>query len=88
MNTSILKIYRDYKLRLQEIDSMEQKLLHTRSKKEWIGYLVKKSEMLRIYYSTTEKELNQYIRPYLSGSVALDDESAGALFEGAWGLYI
>ncbi|MBR5712829.1 MAG: hypothetical protein IKX54_04460 [Lachnospiraceae bacterium] len=84
MVSSITDLYRDYKKRLDDVDSIEQELLRTDNLEDWLERLNRKSELVRNYYKQTEKELNAYINPILYGEKPLDEETAKELYEGAY----
>ncbi len=87
MVDSIEALYREYRERLGEVDSIERELLETDDKAAWTETLVKKSDLIRSFYRDTEKELDTYINPILDGDEELTEENAEKLYQGAFSYY-
>jgi len=87
MVSSIEKLYRDYKKRLDDVDQIERELLNTDNLEDWLVRLNRKSELVRTYYRQTEREINSLINPILYGETPLDDATAEALYKGAYDYY-
>ena len=83
MAGTIPELYAEYRKRLEDVDRIEKELLRTNEQSSWNACLIRKSELVRDYYSKTEQDLNNLINPYLYGSSPLDDKTAMELFEGA-----
>ncbi|MBO4697476.1 MAG: HD domain-containing protein [Lachnospiraceae bacterium] len=83
MPQTITDFYKDYLARINEIDMEEQRLLSSDDKRVWTEHLVRKSNLIRNSHSVVEKNLNEMIRPYVSGERETGDDEAAALRDGA-----
>lgn len=87
MAESIAELYREYRTRLQEIDSVERGLLETEDKQTWTKMLVQKSDLIRSFFRETEQELSDMIHPILSGEHPITEATAEDLYSGAFSYY-
>ncbi len=88
MAESISELYSDYKKRLEEVDSLDQEILSSSDKADWLARLQKKSEIIREYYRVTEQELETFIRPILEGKENIDEEKAEQIYLGAYDYFM
>ena len=83
MREAIAEFYQDYLLRKNAVDTEEQELLSSATKKGWTQHLVRKSSLIRESHSVVEKGINEIILPHVFGQRETSDEEAEALKEGA-----
>ena len=64
---------------MNAVDTEEQELLSSATKKGWTQHLVRKSSWIRESHSVVEKGINEIILPHVFGQRETSDEEAEAL---------